>query len=182
MCEVGCNLFVRRGQRHPGLDSEQLASGGANLWRRAFGMNDAGTCRHPVDLAGTNGLHIAEIVPVGELAVDQVSNRRKADMGMRAYVETTACIENRRTHMVEEDKRPDHAPSFERQGAPHLEAVGNVTHGWQNDGLHSREVGLEKGHGSLSSCMPRRPVRTRPNGTLRKAEWMALTNARLECA
>ena len=92
----------------PGLDAEQavrrLAGGGA----RPLGVGDAAPRHHPVDSAGQDDLVRAQAIAVLELAAEEVGHCREADMGMRADVDALTRDEVSRSHLVEENERPDH--------------------------------------------------------------------------
>ena len=64
-----------------------------------------------------------ETVLMLDSAIEEICNRREADMRMRPHIETSACEELTRPHLIEEDERPDHLPLPRGQGAPDLEAA-----------------------------------------------------------
>ena len=54
--------------------------------------------------------------------VEQIGDRGKPDMRMRAHVEALAAAEFDRAHLVEKNERADHAALRRRQRATHLES------------------------------------------------------------
>jgi len=62
-------------------------------------------------------------VAMHDLAVEQVRDRREADLGMRAHAHPCAEQELGRAHLVEEDERPDHLTLVGGERAPNLEAA-----------------------------------------------------------
>src|SRR4051794_3105380 len=60
---------------------------------------------------------------VHDLAVEQVRDRRQADVRMRPHVHARSEQELGRPHLVEEDEGPDHLSLVGGQRAPHLEAA-----------------------------------------------------------
>ena len=123
MAETGRGLLGVGGQRHPGLDPEQLGAGRARLRRSALGMGDTAACSHPVDRAGPDRLQRAETVAVDDLAPDQVGHRGEPDVRMRPHVDALAEQELRRPHLIEKDERPDHLPARRGQRPAHFEAA-----------------------------------------------------------
>ena len=123
MAETGRGLLGVGGQRHPGLDPEQLGAGRAGLRRSALGMGDTAACSHPVDRAGPDRLQRAETVAVDDLAPDQVGHRGEPDVRMRPHVDALAEQELRRPHLIEKDERPDHLPARRWQRPAHFEAA-----------------------------------------------------------
>src|SRR6185312_10730117 len=63
----------------------------------------------------------AEAVAMHDLALEQVGDGGEPDMRVRPHVHAGAAGEYRRTEMIEEDERPDHAALRRRQRAMHLE-------------------------------------------------------------
>ena len=61
-------------------------------------------------------------------AVEQIGDGRQVDVRMRAHVHPLTGRQVRRTHLVEEDERPDHRPLPGRQGAVDLEPAQVVGH------------------------------------------------------
>jgi hypothetical protein len=95
----------------------------AQCERRAFGMRDAATGRHPVDVTRLDVLHAAERVAVGHASGPQEGHRRQADMRMRANVDAATCFEHRRPHVVDEHERSHRSCLQGGHGATHLEAA-----------------------------------------------------------
>ena len=126
MRECGRGLLRRLRQRDPGLDAEQAAAAGPERRAGAFGMRDAAAGRHPVHVARHDRLVGAEAVAVLDRAVEQIRDRREADMRMRAHVEPVSGEELARAHLVEEDERSDHLPLARGQRTAHLEAADVV--------------------------------------------------------
>ena len=120
--EMGLAVFLVLRQRDPGLDAEHLPLGVPDFVAGAFGVDDAATGRHPVDVARTYRLLVAEAVPVHDLAVEEVGDRGQPDMRVRAHVDPLAGLEGIRSHPVEEDEGTDHPPLGIGQHARDLEA------------------------------------------------------------
>ncbi len=91
----------------------------------ALGVADALTCGHPVDFAGPDHLLVAERVAMRDLAVEEVRDRRQADVRMRPHIGRARhrSGEFERPKVIEEDERADHATLRERQHAADLEAA-----------------------------------------------------------
>src|SRR3546814_7360688 len=75
--------FVR--QRYPGLDAVHRTAFGPQLLE-ALGMGDTPARGHPVDLARPDRLLGADAVAMHDLAIEQVGDRRQADMRMRTDI------------------------------------------------------------------------------------------------
>jgi hypothetical protein len=75
------NLFILAWQRHPGLHAVHQPTARSQRRVGAFGMHDAATCGHPVNLAWADLLADAETVAVMDLTVEQIGYCRQADMG-----------------------------------------------------------------------------------------------------
>ena len=108
-------VLVFGGQRDPGLQSVEGVVDAAQTFRRAFGMHDAASRGHPVDIAGLDFLHRAEAVAVHHRALPQVGHGGQADMRMRAHRDRLLAAEHRRPDVVEEHERTDAAPIGTRQ-------------------------------------------------------------------
>jgi len=89
----------------------------------ALRMHDAAPGCHPVRRAGTDRLQAAQAVAVQDLALEEIGQRGKADVRMRAHVDAVARRHVDRAEFVEEDEGADHAPCGERQHASDLEAA-----------------------------------------------------------
>ncbi|OWK22943.1 hypothetical protein AJ87_38965 [Rhizobium yanglingense] len=63
-------LFVSGGKSDPGLNAEEVASDGPDVWRHPLGMHDARSGGHPVNLARVDGLHLTQTVSVENLSID----------------------------------------------------------------------------------------------------------------
>ena len=119
--KVGGAFLLRCRQGHPTLQPMDRFAVFAVVGRRALGMNDAATRGHPIDLAWPDRRGGAEAVAMHDLAVEQERDGGEADMGMRPHIDTLAGAKFRRSEMVEEDERADHAPIHVGQGATHRE-------------------------------------------------------------
>src|SRR5437867_1166142 len=86
VCEAWRDLFVLGRHRYPALQAVQVLAAHAALGRGAFGMNDAAAGRHPVDLAGADGLRGPEAVAMHDFAIKQEGEGREPDVGMRPNV------------------------------------------------------------------------------------------------
>ncbi len=80
-----------------------------------------------------------------ELAAEEVGDGREANMGMRPYVDAPARDELSRSHLVEEDERPDHLALRRRKRAANLEIadVARSRHDQGFDGLDGDGVGTD---------------------------------------
>ena len=58
-----------------------------------------------------------------DLALEQIRHGRQADMRMRPNIQPASSQKLARSHLIEEDERPDHLALPRRQRAPHLEAA-----------------------------------------------------------
>ena len=123
MREAGLHFLFRRRQRDPHLQAVDRLAVDAPLRPRALGMHDAAAGGHPVDFARPDRHRGAETVAVHDLAVEQIGDGGKPDMRMRPHVEPVAGAEFRRSEMIEEDERADHARSRGRQRAAHREVA-----------------------------------------------------------
>ena len=56
-------------------------------------------------------------------AVEQIGDRGQPDMRVRAHVDRLTGAQDRRSHAVEEDERPDQPALCGRQRAAHLESA-----------------------------------------------------------
>ena len=119
-------ILVRFWQGDPGLDAVHAHAGSALLIRGAFGMDDAPASYHPVYCARPDRNVRANRVPVRDRAFEEIGDRRKANVRVRANVEALAGRIVHRPEMIEEDERPDHAPLMEGEDAAHLEAAAKI--------------------------------------------------------
>ena len=97
---------------------------------------------HPVHIAWADVLHGSKAVAMPQRAFEQIRNRGKTDVRMRANVDALALRELRRPHMIEEHERSDAARRKLRQHAADGEAAkivhaaidqskGRVCHGFE---------------------------------------------------
>ena len=86
---------------------------------------------------GRIGTSVPRLVPVHDLAVEQIGDGRQADVGMRPHIHAGRRRGTRRPHLVEEEKGPDHLPLRRGQRSPHLEAaeVTGAGHDHRLDGV-----------------------------------------------
>jgi hypothetical protein len=80
----------------------------------ALAVDDAGSCRHPVHVAGHDDLPRPEAVPVHDLAVEEVRHGREPDVRVRPDLDVLSRRDVERPHVVEEHERP-HAPTLHRR-------------------------------------------------------------------
>ncbi len=104
----GSAFLLGHRQRNPALYAMQMRQH-LQVSARALRMHDAATGDHQVDRAGLNGLHHAETVAVHDLALEQIGNRRDADVRMRPHGDALAGRKGRRAHVIEEHEWPNHA-------------------------------------------------------------------------
>src|SRR5262245_7806939 len=130
-------LFVFSGQADPALQAVQGFAAAAALRGRALGMHDAAAGHHPIYCAGPNWDCGAEAVAVHDLAIEQISHGRKADMGMRPHIDNAARAKYHGPEVVEENERTDHAPPGVRQCAADLKIaeVDAARHDYLFDGV-----------------------------------------------
>src|SRR5207244_10892013 len=108
-------------QRDPAYEPMARCAGLPVVGVRAVGMTDAATRGHPIDFAWSEHHGGAQTVAMHDLAVEKESDGGEPDMRMRPHVEALAGAKLRRSEMVEEDERADHAPIDVGQGATHRE-------------------------------------------------------------
>src|SRR6476659_2980342 len=130
-------LFLRRGEGDPALQAVDRLAVSAMIGRRAFGMNDAATRGHPIDLAWTDRGVGPETVAMDDLAVEQEGDSGEADMGMRPYVDALAGAKFSGSEVIEEDEGADHAPFDMGERAPHREVtdIHAPRHHYKIDGI-----------------------------------------------
>src|SRR3984957_19290432 len=114
-------------------------------------MHDTATGDHPVDRARSNRLHGAEAVAMNDLAVEQVGDGDQSDMRVRTHVEATTGAQYRRPHLIEENKRPDHAALTAGQGAAHVEAIAKIVHRRDDDDFDAGTDAGTRRHQSILS-------------------------------
>ena len=110
MLEMRIGFFVLLRQPDPGLDAVQAMAACAHVVAGAFGMGDAASRRHPVDVAGLDLLHRAQGVAMHLSAVEQIGDGGQADMGMRAHIHALAGRKFHRPEIIEEQEGSDAAP------------------------------------------------------------------------
>ncbi len=127
VAEGRLGFLILGGQGDPSLDAVHGAAFRAQ-GLEAFGMGDAASRSHPVDLSRPDHRLCGEAIAVGDLAVEQIADGGKADVWMRPDVDAAreAWLEGRRSEVVEEDERPDHATGGGRQDAADFEAAAQV--------------------------------------------------------
>src|SRR5215469_8721512 len=117
-------IFAFRRQRHPRLDSVHAPAFRTRPFK-ALGMRYAAARYHPVYLTRTDRLLRAETVAVHDFAVEEIRERRKADVRMRPHVHgawnSTREIDG--THMIEENERTYHPASRVGQHTAHFESA-----------------------------------------------------------
>ena len=88
-------------------------------------MRDAASGGHPIHFAGMNRFFRAHAIPMPDLAVEEIRDRRQPNVWMRPHVHALGNA-GRKIHgpdVIEEDERPYHAPLLERQNATHFESA-----------------------------------------------------------
>ena len=139
MLERRRRVFERFRQRDPELQAVAAVRPADQLLGRALRMHDAAPRRHPVDGAGLDPLDDAGRVAMHDRAVEQVGQRRQADVRMRPDVVVGAGLDVDRPEVVEEDERADRAPGGGREQAAHHQAAAEVA--------RLRRESLQLGHG-----------------------------------
>ena len=82
MLETRLDHLVDHRQRYPDLNSMQPLATRKYLVGHFLRVHNTFAGRHPVDLTGTNYLHVAETVTVQHLTFKQVRDRGEAYMRM----------------------------------------------------------------------------------------------------
>src|SRR5690606_23850561 len=127
-------LFVGFGYGTPGLNAIHMPPLLSHAVK-AFGVADARACRHPVQGARQYDLLYAQAVAMRHLAIEQIRNRRQANMGMRPDVDMFR--HGRRQgvwpHAIEENEWSHHAPLAKWQYASHPEAAAKIVSTGLND-------------------------------------------------
>src|SRR5687768_16472815 len=90
-------------------------------------MDDASPGRHPVHCTRTDRYFGAKAVAVHDLTVEQVSDGRKVDVRMRAYIDAFAQNELSGSHLVEEDEGSHHLALRTGKCATHLKTTKIVS-------------------------------------------------------
>src|SRR5207244_4518072 len=157
MREARFGLLALRRQRHPGLNTVHPAALFARFLE-PFRMRDAVTGDHPVHLPRPDRLFGSQTVAMHDLAFEEVGNRRKTDMRMRAHVHGArdSAWEIDRTDVIEEDEGTNHPPVRMRQHAAHFKTAEVlaplIDHGLKHSCLRP------------SACVPVRTHHLRPCG------------------
>src|SRR5207244_2927048 len=105
--ELRPGFLIGSRQGNPELDAVQTLAVGAPVASGALRVDDAAPRRHPVDPSGTDDLVRTQTVAVHDLALEEISDRGKVDVWVRANVDAGAWCELHGTHVVEEDEGPD---------------------------------------------------------------------------
>jgi hypothetical protein len=121
MGEAGFHFLFCRRERHPHLQSVNRLAIDTVLGSCSFRMDDAASGGHPVDFAWLDRDRGAETIAVHDFAIEQISDGREPDVGVRTNVQPVAGTEFGRAKMIEEDKRADHSCPGRRQRPPHGE-------------------------------------------------------------
>jgi hypothetical protein len=88
--------------------------------------------RHPVHIAGLDGLHAAERIAMVDNAFEQVSHGRQSNVRVWSNVETVAGRQFGRPHMIEENERPHGTAGGGRQQALDAKAAKVLNVGLQH--------------------------------------------------
>jgi len=136
--------FERFRQRDPELQAVAAVGLADQVLRRPLGVDDAAASRHPVHRAGLDPLDDAGRIAVHDRALEQVGQRRQADVGVRPHVVVRAGRNVDRPEVVEEDERADGAPVRGRKQPAHHEAAAEV--------LGERRESLQLRHDRSPSC------------------------------
>jgi hypothetical protein len=137
MRKSGIGFLVLFGKRDPGLDAIHAVAFAACAFE-TFGMRDPAPGGHPVDFARPDRLLGRQAVAVHDFAVEEISDRRQADVRMRPHIHRSrdAGREIDRSHVIEEDERADHAAFGIRQHASDLKAAEIATALFNDDVDH----------------------------------------------
>ncbi len=74
---------------------------------------------HEVNGTGLNGLYVTQVVAVHDLSFEEVGNGRETYVRMRAHGDAFSGWKFGRSHMIEENKRSDHASLCRGQNTTH---------------------------------------------------------------
>jgi hypothetical protein len=94
----------------------------------SFGMHNAATGDHPVDCARPNRLYGPKTVAMNDLAVEQVGDRGQTNVWVRTHIQAGAGAQYCRPHLIEKNKRPDHAALAAGQGTAHMKAIAKIVY------------------------------------------------------
>jgi len=132
-------VLERFRQRDPELQAVAAVRPADEILGRALRVDDAAPRRHPVDGAGLDPLDHAGRVAVHDGALEEIGERRQADVRMRPDVVVRARLDVDRPEVVEEDERPDRTPRRRREQAANHQAAAEVA--------RLRRESLQLGHG-----------------------------------
>jgi hypothetical protein len=122
-------------QVHPELEPVHTAPVPQDLVRRKLGVDDAGACGHPLDLAGMDHASVADRISVLDLAVEKIGDRLEATMGM---VRSTFRLPRgvvRRPHLIEQEEWPIVVDCPCRKGPTNREPCAlERANGWNDRG------------------------------------------------
>src|SRR4026209_2966629 len=151
MLEGGFDLLILIRQGNPTLEPKQAVAAIARVRRRALGMCDATPRGHEIHRAWRDLEHVSFTVAMHDASVEQIGNRRKANMGMGPDVQAMSRKKLRWPHLIEKDEWTNHLPLVTGQSAAHLEAVAQMSDSRNDDdfqritGLFIAEYGISGG-------------------------------------
>ena len=118
----------------------QTLAAGAVVVARAFRVDNAAACGHPVDVAGLDVLHGAQRIAMADAAFEQIGHGGQPDMWMRTHVHALTGGHRHRAYLVEEDERADGFAMRDRQHATNHETTKIAGAGADDidDGAHVR--------------------------------------------
>src|SRR5690606_4706643 len=158
MMEFGCRFLVFARQGDPGLDSVHGGAVGSGVFQ-SFAVGDAAAGGHPVDFAGADFLVRSQAVAMSDGAAVQVGDGGQADVRMRPDIQLARCAARHfeRTHVVEEDERPDHASLAVGKYASDDETAAQVVRAAvdQQGGGHGALAGAGGGGPAFTILLPR---------------------------
>src|ERR1017187_1547051 len=101
MRERRLDLLIRVRQSDPGLNAVQMIALAPRLFE-AFGMGDAAPRGHPIYFARYNGLFRSQTVAMHDLAIEQIGDGGKPDMGVGPHIDAAwnSGREVRRPHVI----------------------------------------------------------------------------------
>jgi hypothetical protein len=97
---------MRQWEPDPELETVRARTSAPQFGTRAFGMDDAASCGHPIDIARPNGLVRSEAVAMNDLAIEEIRHCREADMRVRPDIETMSRSEICGPHMIKKTNGP----------------------------------------------------------------------------
>lgn len=145
MVEFRLGFLVFQRECDPQLKPVHAGTGEPQFLWSSFGMHDAASGGHPIDVTRPNRLVRSEAVAVNDLAVEEVRHGREADMRMRAHIDPVTRGEFGGPEVIEEHERANAKPHRRRQNTSDGKAAKVVRAGVDN-GRDRRGLGASQAH------------------------------------